>query len=313
MEELFERCPDNPLLTREDLPFPASAVYNPGTAVLGDEVVLLLRVENRNGFSSIHVARSPDGVGGWSIEEEPLLQYGLPDLRYEELGCEDARVTYLAGQQRYYICYVAYSHLGPAVGLAWTEDFRTASRIGLIFPPNNKDTVMFPQKINGHWMVLHRPAVGQIENIWSARSPDLTHWGMPHCVMPERGGPWWDGQRVGAGPPPIETEAGWLLIYHGVKEFGGNAVYRAGLALLDREQPHKVKARVPGWVFGPEADYEVRGVMPNVVFPGGCLLRGDELWMYYGAADSCVCLATANMDAVLARLEETAGDGGCPS
>jgi predicted GH43/DUF377 family glycosyl hydrolase len=306
VQDIFTRCPDNPLLTREDLPLPASAIYNPGAAETEDGVLLLVRIEDRDGFSSIHVARSDDGIGGWEIEEQPLLEHGLPDLRYEELGCEDARVTYVESDDTYYITYVAYSHVGPAVGLARTDDFETAERIGLIFAPNNKDTVMFPEKVRDYYMVLHRPAVGQIENIWSARSRDLIHWGMPHCVMPERGGPWWDGQRVGAGPPPLRTDDGWLLIYHGVKVFGGNDVYRAGLALLDLEQPHHVNARSPGWVFGPEEDYELSGLTANVVFPSGWLLRGDELWMYYGAADTSVCLATCKLSDALAYLEEFA-------
>lgn len=304
MAPLFTRFPDNPIITCDDLPFEASAVYNPGATELDGEVVLLLRIESRQGFSNIHVARSKDGATGWEVDPEPLLAHGLPQWRYEELGCEDARVTYLAEDERYYICYVAYSGVGPAVGLAHTSDFDKVERLGLIFSPSNKDTVMFPEKIHGRWHVLHRPAAGTIEHIWSACSPDLVHWGMPHCILPERGGPWWDGVKVGAGAPPILTPEGWLLIYHGVKQFGSNMVYRAGLALLDHQKPHHVLARSPGWAFGPEATYEVSGIMPNVVFPCGCLVRGDELWMYYGAADTCVCLAIAKLPTVIDALRE---------
>jgi len=306
MEQLFKRCPDNPILTADDLPFRASAVYNPGAVEHEGEVVLLARIEDRKGFSSIHVARSRDGVGGWQVEPQPLLAYGQPDMRYEQLGCEDARVSYLADLERYYITYVAYSGVGPAVGLAHTTDFQQVERDGLIFGPNNKDAALFPERVDGHWMTLHRPAAGDIEHIWIARSPDLVHWGMPHCVLPERGGPWWDGVKVGAGPPPIKTEQGWLLIYHGVKIFGGNLVYRVGLALVELERPHRVVARSPGWVFAAEADYEVRGVMPNVVFPCGCLLRGEEVWMYYGAADSSICLATAHLPDLLDAVRDHA-------
>jgi predicted GH43/DUF377 family glycosyl hydrolase len=304
VDQLFSRCPANPLITTEDLPFPASSVYNPGAVVYEGEVLLLLRIENRNGFSSIHVARSEDGMTGWRIQEEPLLAYGQPDLRYEELGCEDARVTYIEEDDCYYICYVAYSGVGPAVGLARTRDFESAERIGLIFSPNNKDAVMFPRKLDGMYTVLHRPASGKTEHVWSACSPDLIHWGMPHCVLVERGGPWWDGVKVGAGAPPIETDLGWLLIYHGVKQFGSNMVYRVGLALLDRDHPHKVKARSPGWVFAPEAPCETDGFMPNVVFPCGTVMRDEEVWMYYGAADTCVCMATVGLEEMLAVLEE---------
>ncbi|MBS3764680.1 MAG: glycosidase, partial [Planctomycetes bacterium] len=251
--------------------------------------------EDRKGFSSIYVARSANGIADWKISPEPILRYGEPEMRYERLGCEDARVTYIEEDDEYYITYVAYSGNGPAVALARTEDFEEAERVGLILSPSNKDAVMFPRKINGHYIVLHRPEAGQIEHIWSAQSPDLIHWGMPHCVLPERGGPWWDGVKVGAGPPPVLTDDGWLLIYHGVKMFGGSMVYRVGMALLDREEPHHALARTPGWVFAPEAEYEVRGVLPNVVFPCGAFKRGDELWMYYGAADTSICLARASL------------------
>jgi len=190
------------------------------------------------------------------------------------------------------------------VAIARTRDLRTVERIGLIFPPNNKDAALFPNKFNGRWAVLHRPdAGGGMENIWSAYSPDLVHWGQPHCVLTEGSGPAWDAMRVGTGPPPVLTEYGWLLIYHGVKQYGGQLVYRTGVAMLDRDEPHKLIARSPNSIFQAETEYEKAGFLPNVVFPTGLLRRGDELWMYYGAADTCTCLATAKLETVLAELE----------
>jgi predicted GH43/DUF377 family glycosyl hydrolase len=300
---LFTRYDDNPIIQKSDLPFPASSVYNPGAVEFDGQVLLLLRVEDCKGFSRIHVARSDNGVDAWEIEPEPLMDYGEPEMRYETLGVEDPRVTHVAEDDCYYICYVAYSGMGPAVGLARTADFQEVQRIGLVFGPTNKDTVMFPEKFDGNYWVLHRPAYGDQEHIWSARSPDLIHWGWPHCVVPERGGPWWDGLKVGGGTPPIKTDLGWLIIYHGVKEFAGQSVYRAGVALLDLEQPHKLLARSPGWVFGPEALYEQRGITPNIVFPTGALVRDGEIWMYYGAADTSCCLARADLQDVLGVLE----------
>jgi predicted GH43/DUF377 family glycosyl hydrolase len=248
------------------------------------------------------VARSKDGVTDWKIETKPILRYGEPEWRYEEWGCEDARITYISKEKRWYITYTAYSSNGAAVALARTDDLVKAERVGLIFSPNNKDAVLFPRKFDGRWAVLHRPDAGGIEHIWSAYSPDLVHWGEPHCVVPELGGAAWDGVKVGAGPPPILTKYGWLLIYHGVKAYGSQLVYRAGVAMLDKDRPHKVVARSPNWIFQAEAQYELSGLVPNVVFPTGLLLRGDELWMYYGAADTCVCLATAKLDNILAEL-----------
>ena len=299
----FHRSRANPILSVQDLPFRAAAVLNPGAAEQDGEVVLLLRVEDSSGHSSVHVARSSDGVTGWRVETEPILRFGEPDYRYEMWGCEDPRVTYIREEKQWYITYTGYSPAGAAVALARSRDLVTAERVGLIFSPNNKDAVLFPECFDGRYAVLHRPDAGGIEHIWSAYSPDLVHWGEPHCVLPEGGGPAWDGVKVGAGPPPLATEYGWLLIYHGVKAYGGNFVYRAGLALLDRKRPHKVLARSPGFVFQAEEPYELNGLVPSVVFPTGLLLRNNELWMYYGAGDNCVCLATASLKDVLAMLD----------
>lgn len=299
---IFERSKSNPILTPLDLPFPGATVLNPGVTEHDGRVVMLLRVEDHAGHSNIHVARSKNGVTDWQIETEPLLKYGEPRWRYEQWGCEDARVTYLAEEDCYYITYTAYSCNGAAVALARTVDFERAERIGLLFSPNNKDAVLFGRKFDNRWAVLHRPDAGGLEHIWSAYSPDLIHWGEPHCVLPELGGAAWDGVKVGAGPPPILTEKGWLLIYHGVKAYGGHLVYRAGVALLDKDKPHKAIARSRNWIFQAEAPYELSGLTPNVVFPTGLLLRGDELWMYYGAADTCTCLATVKLRDILSLL-----------
>ena len=173
--------------------------------------------------------------------------------------------------------------------------------------PNNKDACLFPQKFNQRWALLHRPdAGGGIENIWIAYSPDLVHWGDPHCVLPEGSGAAWDAAKVGAGPPPVLTEHGWFLLYHGVKGYAGQLVYRVGAAMLDKNKPHKVIARSPKAVFKATELYERAGLLPNVVFPTGLLLRGDELWIYYGAADTCVCLATVKLQRVLETLESEA-------
>ncbi len=313
MDPIFERVDANPILTPEDMPFACAAVLNPGAVEQDGRVVLLLRIEHLSGPSSIYVARSDDGITGWEIEAEPLLAYGQPDMRYEQWGCEDPRVVCLEDEGCYYITYTAYSAAGAAVGLARSKDLVTAERIGLIFPPNNKDAALFPGKFDGRWAALHRPdAGGGIENIWIAFSRDLHYWGEPHCVLEEGSGPAWDGVKVGAGPPPIPTDRGWLLLYHGVKHYGGQPVYRLGAALLDHDQPHKIIAQATDAVFKPTALYETSGLIPNVVFPTGVLVRGDELWMYYGAADQYVCLARGSLSRLLERVVE-APQGGLTS
>ena len=155
---IFERSPHNPIITPRDLPFPAASVLNPGATVQGDQVVLLLRVEDTAGYSSIYVARSRNGVTDWRFEPEPILRYGQRQWRCERWGCEDARVTYLATEERWYITYTAYSENGAAVALARSEDLVRAERVGLIFSPNNKDAALFPKKFGGdiqkHYEIL---------------------------------------------------------------------------------------------------------------------------------------------------------------
>ncbi|MGE5618355.1 MAG: hypothetical protein ACM3US_03765 [Sphingomonadaceae bacterium] len=294
-EAVFTRYGRGPLITPDDLPFQPNAVLNPGVAEMDGAVVLLLRVEDRQGISHIYVARSANGVDGWRIERQPLLAADLPEYPFEEWGCEDARVTQIE-PRKWVIAYTAYSRYGPAVALATTQDFETVDRLGTVLSPPNKDAALFPAQFEGRWILLHRPVTGGQEHIWYACSAeDLLHWTLPGILLPERGGPWWDGLRVGVGAPPIRTDQGWLLIYHGVKEMGARPVYRLGLSLLDGNNPRKMLARASEWVFAPEVEYEQRGLVPNVVYSCGALHRGDEIWMYYGAADTVIGLATAKL------------------
>ena len=292
---IFTRHEQNPLITPDHLPFESNAVLNPGVAETNGEVVLLLRIEDRQGLSHIRVARSNNGVDNWRIDEQMLLQPDLPEYPFEEWGCEDARVT-LIGEQQWIIAYTSYSRYGPSVALATTEDFVSVTRLGTVLSPPNKDATIFPVQFDGSWMMLHRPVTTTQEHIWHARSPhDLVHWSLPGVLLAERGGPWWDGLRIGVGSPPLLTEDGWLLIFHGAKDMANRPVYRLGLALLDRDDPRKVLARASEWVFAPETDYEQRGLVPNVVYTCGALLRGDEVWMYYGGADTVIALASASV------------------
>jgi predicted GH43/DUF377 family glycosyl hydrolase len=302
--DIFIRQGDGPLLTPDSLPFKANAVLNPGVVELDGEIILLLRIEDRRGVSEIRVARSANGLNGWKIADKPLLEPDLPGYPYEEWGCEDPRVTQV-GPRKWLIAYTAYSRYGPAVALATTEDFETAERTGIVLSPTNKDATVFPQQFNGAWIMLHRPVTGGQEHIWYACAPhDMTHWSFPGILLPERGGPWWDGLRIGVGAPPLQTDEGWLLIYHGVKEMGNHPVYRLGVALLDLDNPRIVLARASEWVFAPEAGYEQRGLVPNVVYTCGAIPRGDELWMYYGAGDTVIGLAVAKTKDVLAFVHE---------
>jgi len=302
--EPFVRIGHRPLLTPDSLRFRANGIFNPGVAEVDGEIVLLLRIEECRGISHIRVAKSENGVDDWRIADRPLLEPDLPEFPFEEWGCEDPRVTQ-TGPREWLIAYTAYSRYGPAVALAMTSDFETVKRLGVVLAPTNKDAAVFPEKIDSRWMMLHRPVTGGYEHIWYVTCEhDFDDWSLPGMLMPQRGGPWWDGLKIGVGAPPIRTDEGWLLIYHGAKEMGHRPVYRLGLALLDPENPRKVLARSTDWVFGPDADYEQQGLVPGVVYTCGALCRRDELWMYYGAADTVVGLAVAKTDSLVKFVKE---------
>jgi len=300
---LFVRNERNPLITPRDIPFDVNAVLNPGVALVDGKPLLLLRIEDARGISGIHVARSPNGVDNWKVAPLPLLEPGLPDYPFEKWGCEDPRVTQI-GPSRWVIAYTAYSPFGPTVALAITDDFQSVTRLGVALSPSNKDATVFPRKIGDLWLMLHRPVTGGGEHIWYVCSPDLEHQARPGLVMPTEGGPWWDGRKIGVGAPPIDTDSGWLMIYHGVKEAGARLIYRLGIALLDRDNPRLLIARAARWAFAPEADYEQSGLLPGVVYTCGALDLDGEIWMYYGAADTVIGLATAKrQDQVKFALE----------
>lgn len=300
MTGVFLRSEHNPLITADDLPYLANTVFNAGVADLGDEVVLVLRVESCSGRSHLIIARSRDGVGGWEIDDTALLHpsQGFP---HEENGVEDCRVTWMEDLGCWGLAYTAYGPHGPGIALAKTEDFREAERLGVVIPPNNKNAALFPCTFDGRYAMLIRETGG---SVWLSYSPDLCYWGRPKVVLPPRGGPWWDNIRVGAGMPPIRTEHGWLHIYHGVKELANQPIYRIGGAMTDLETPHELTARCRRWLLTPETQYERTGDAPNVIFTCGGFVRDQTLWMYYGAADSSVCLATASLGDVLDIVEE---------
>lgn len=286
------------------MPYPCNSIFNPGAALVDGVTTLLLRVEDNEGRSHLTVARSSDGIRNWQIEQEPLLAPWQDHNPFEEFGCEDPRLTYLEDLNSWVIAYTAYSPMGAGVALALTKDFKSVERLGLVLAPSNKDAAVFPRKIGGKYWMLHRPASGSIEHIWLTESADLEHWGKPWMIIGERGGPWWDGCRVGANGVPIETDEGWLVLYHGVKQFPAGPKYRMGVTLLDIDNPRRLIARLPYWVLGPRDSYEVTGDVPNVVFSCGHTQIGDEIRVYYGAADTCVCMATAHISEVLHELKK---------
>lgn len=304
--ELFQRHPANPILTAADWPGDVNAVFNPAAVQLDGETILLARVEARTGISHVSVARSADGVSDWQVDAEPLLM-PIDANDGECWGFEDARAVWIEELATHVISCTAYGPAGPAVFLAMSDDFRAVERLGIVAAPEDKNAALLPDRIGGEWILFHRPTTnfGDMHpGISLSRSSDLRSWSTPEAVMAPRTGAWWDALRIGIGPPLLRTEHGWLLIYHGVKETVSGSIYRVGLALLDLDEPTRVLRRTDSWVLSPSAPYERQGDVPNAIFPCGMIHdeATGELHLYYGAADTCICLATASLDETLATV-----------
>lgn len=304
--ELFRRHKLNPILTAADWPYSINSVFNPGATLMPDGTTLLLcRVEDRRGHSHLCVARSVNGVDDWKIDPQPTLAAD-PDKFPEELwGIEDPRITFVPELSKYAIVYTVYTRDGPGVALAFTEDFRVFERQGVIMPPEDKDAALLPYRIGGNWALIHRPVSAPRAHMWISYSPDLHHWGSHKLMMEARRGSWWDANKIGLSPPPIETPQGWLVIYHGVKHTAAGCIYRLGLALFDLDEPERCLRRGKQWILGPVEPYEQHGDVGNVVFPCGVTIApdGDTIHLYYGAADTSIGLATGSVRAMLEWLE----------
>jgi predicted GH43/DUF377 family glycosyl hydrolase len=303
--ELFHRHPRNPLLTAADWPYAVNSVFNPAAAQVNDETVILARVEDLRGISHLTVARSANGIDGWTIDREPLLV--AAGATTEQWGFEDARVVFVPELDRWVITCTAYGPAGPAVFLATTEDFTSVERHGIVRQAEDKNAALLPYRIDGKWILFHRPKTeygGGHGEIFLSRSTDLHSWSAPEQVLQPRRGAWWDSVRIGIGPPPLRTEHGWLIVYHGVKETVGGSIYRVGLALTDLDEPTRLLHRLPEWILAPLAPYEREGDVPNTVFPCGLVHDVDtgDVRLYYGAADTSICLATARLDELLTAV-----------
>ncbi len=227
-----------------------------------------------------------------------------PATEYEEFGVEDPRITRIG--DTYYFTYVAVSCHGAATALASTKDFKSFQRHGIIFNPENKDVLLFPEKIRGRYFALHRPNAATPftkPEMWIAASPDLIHWGEHEQFL--GGGDVWEIGRIGGGAPPIRVPEGWLEIYHGNnrrEEDRGIGTYSAGALLMDPEHPRRILGRSPQ-IFVPETPYETEGFVPNVVFPTGIVPQGETALVYYGAADTFTAVAEFSLREIINSLQ----------
>ena len=303
---LLKRHEKNPILSA-DWPYPVNTVFNAGATRLADGITLLLcRVEDRTGHSHLCAARSKNGVDGWQVDSEPTLKPDPENHPEEVWGIEDPRITYVPELKKYAVVYTSFSKGGPGVSIALTEDFRAFERLGVVMPPEDKDAALLPHRIDGRWVLIHRPSTPLGAHIWSSYSPDLRHWGSHKLVLQARRGAWWDANKIGLSPPLIETPEGWLMIYHGVRTTASGSLYRVGLALFDLKTPEECLLRGNEWIMGPSAPYEMVGDVGGVVFPCGYTIGddGDALNLYYGGADSCIALAQGSIGEMLKWLKK---------
>jgi len=301
--DLLDRYESNPIIKLEDMPFRCNTVFNGSPVKIGDEYLLLLRVEGLQGYSFFALAKSNDGFN-FEVEPEPVM---LPAKEgkwapWESHGIEDPRITEIDG--KYYVLYTIVGDYGHFIAIAETDNMRDFRRLGVISGPGNKDGVLFPEKINGLYARLDRPIGNDIGSIWISYSPDLVNWGFSDVVIEPRPR-YWDSYRIGASVPPIPTKFGWLEIYHGVKMTSGGPIYKTGAVLLDRENPALVIGRSLIPLLSPRKDYERVGDVGNVVFACGAVIEGDgDIKMYYGAADTAICVSTGKVDDILSACLE---------
>lgn len=319
---LFVRSTHNPILTSADRWWESRAVFNPGVVLHQGRVALVYRAVGADGLSRFGLAWSDDGER--IVERLPLPLYeGALDDQFARLGVEDPRITLLEG--RYYFSYCKASvDTADHVPLSWepapfrvrsalgvTDDFDGLDEIAVLLPETNtKDAVLFPERINGDYAVLIREYPG----IQLITSTNLIDWSAPEPVLSPIPGTW-EAERVGAGPPPVRTPWGWLLLYHGneyLRMPGNQRLYSMGLAVLDDAQPTQVRYRHPEPVFVPEAWYETAGPVGNVVFGTGLIEIDDCFYLYYGAGDGVIGVAIAERTALYAVLHDALGSPESP-
>ena len=295
-KDLVVRYKENPILTKEDIPYPVETVHNAGVTKFNDRYVMLFRSHLATGRSIIGIAESEDGFNFKSGPEPFILPSEEASFyKYEEFGIEDPRITALEGA--YYITYSAYSRHGVRTGLARTNDFKSLERIGFISQADYRNTVIFPQKFNGRYAKLDRPHSDISPwSIWISFSPDLRHWGDSKLVM--KPAPYhWDEMKIGPGAPPVRTGKGWLSIYHGDFKTMDGCVYRLGTALHKLDDPSVILGVADRWILQPQDIWEVTGYVHNVVFSCGAVPEEDgTLKLYWGGADKVICAGTAVID-----------------
>ena len=314
----MQRYKENPIITRKDIPeiaphlLDVSSVFNPGAVKFSDIYMLILRVQNRGRETYLLKATANDGIH-FTISDQVISFKGIEKIKEKIYHCYDPRITRI--DDIYYIMFAMDMDDCCRLGLAQTRDFENFEFMGIVSEEDNRNGVLFPEKINGKYARLDRPNEVDLPDgprtgsiIRLSESEDLLNWQTVGPVISGRSH-YWD-ELIGAGPPPIKTEKGWLQIYHGVAtHFGSSNIYQAGVMLLDLKNPLKVIGRSRYNIFEPREIYELIGQVPNVVFPSGAIVEefdvngftklNSQIFIYYGAADTTVCLAVSTIEELL--------------
>lgn len=300
LEAPIWRYTENPIIRRKPFP-PAARVYNSAVVAHGGGYAGVFRADYHNGMPSLHTGWSKNGID-WKFDLERIALTADGGEMPQEYAY-DPRVCQI--EDAFYVTWCNGYH-GPTIGVARTTDFESFEQLENAFLPCNRNGVLFPRKINGRYAMLSRPSDRghtPFGDIFYSESPDLCHWGRHRHVM-GAGKQWWQITKIGAGPTPIETKEGWLMLYHGVSSTCSGFVYSMGAALLDLDEPWKVRYRSNQSLLSPEENYETVGHVPNVVFP--CAALHDKptgrLAIYYGAADTVTALAFSRTDLLIEHL-----------
>ena len=304
-DDVVWRSGHNPIVKRNVLPNSASAL-NSAVISYNGKFAGVFRIDNKNLVMELHRGFSDDGIH-WDIDPKPIEFIGKDGNKFAVRGY-DPRVVKI--EDTYYIIY-CNCYNGPTVAIASTKDFEDFYDIGNAFLPFNRNGVLFPEKIDDKYGLLSRPSDNghtPFGDIFYSESSDLEYWGKHREVMKvsDGGVSGWQSLKIGAGPIPIKTSEGWLLIYHGVCRSCSGYVYSAGAALLDSNEPWKVKNRTKAMILTPSEIYEFTGIVPNVVFPCAALCDADtgRLTIYYGAGDSVICMAHTTVDMLIDYIKE---------
>jgi beta-1,4-mannooligosaccharide/beta-1,4-mannosyl-N-acetylglucosamine phosphorylase len=288
--EVMWRYSGNPVIPRDLIPS-SNSIFNSAVVPFEGEFAGVFRCDDKRRAMQLHAGRSKDAIN-WELDHDPIsFICDDPEIGNFVYGY-DPRVCKI--DDRYYVTWCNGYH-GPTIGVAYTYDFKKFYQLENAFLPFNRNGVMFPRKINGNFAMLSRPSDNghtPFGDIFYSESPDMTYWGKHRHVMSATEG--WQSTKIGAGPIPIETTEGWLMIYHGF-------VYSVGAALLDLDEPWKVMYRTEPYIISPQTLYECVGDVPNVVFPCAALTDSEtgRIAVYYGGADTVTCIAFTQVDLLI--------------